>query len=69
MGEIAGYEVRYGQVPFLEDMLHSEQVTDGQAMSVTLDGLDGGTWYFSIRTLDTQGQYGPWSELVSTELL
>ncbi|MEC7816982.1 MAG: fibronectin type III domain-containing protein [Pseudomonadota bacterium] len=56
MGELDQYVIRFGQDP--EDL--GQQVTvDGAEsfvdMSYTINGLEEGTWYFTIQVKDAQG--------------
>ncbi|PCM46346.1 ribonuclease HII [Marinobacter sp. ANT_B65] len=65
MGEIDRYIVRYGTGQSADEMPSEEVVEDGQAMSYEIAGLEEGTWYFAVRTIDTNGLESAWSESVS----
>ncbi|MBK1851170.1 fibronectin type III domain-containing protein [Marinobacter sp. 1-4A] len=65
MGEIEKYVVKYGKEQNIEDRAHEAEVTDGQAMEYQIAGLTEGTWYFAIKTIDTNGLESDWSTSVS----
>lgn len=52
LSEISHYEINYGQSP---DSLDQEARAEADATSHTLEGLAEGTWYFTIRVVDTDG--------------
>ncbi|TNE83582.1 MAG: fibronectin type III domain-containing protein, partial [Gammaproteobacteria bacterium] len=63
MGEIAGYEVSYGLSP--DNLNQNLAIGDASAEQLMIDQLGAGTWYFAIRTLDTDGNRGSLSEVVA----
>ncbi len=63
MGEIAGYEVGYGLSP--DNLSQSLAIGDAYVDELLIDELSAGTWYFAVRTLDTEGNRSRWSEVVS----
>ncbi|WP_227715131.1 fibronectin type III domain-containing protein [Marinobacter sp. 1-3A] len=65
MGEIDSYIVKYGTEQNVEDRTHEIVVEDGQAMEYQVAGLTEGTWYFAIKTVDTNGLESDWSVSVS----
>ncbi len=65
MGEIDKYIVRYGTERNIKDMSEEDTVEDGQAMEFKVAGLREGTWYFAMRTIDTNGLKSSWSVSVS----
>ncbi len=65
MGEIDQYIVRYGAQPDVDDMTNEVIVEDGQAMSHEITGLEQGTWYFAMRTVDQDGLQSAWSEVAN----
>lgn len=65
MGEIDSYIVRYGNTNEISEMANEVVVEDGQVMEYEIVGLGSGTWYFSIRAIDTNGLTSNWSEIVS----
>ena len=68
MGEIDKYIVRYGTVHNIKEMSAEETVEDGQAMAFEIAGLGEGTWYFAMRTIDTNGLGSEWSVSVSKSI-
>lgn len=66
MGEIAGFEVVYGNS---EDSLdQSLAIGDASIEELLVDDLTQGTWYFAIRTLDTDGNRSRLSEVVYKQI-
>lgn len=66
MGEIAGFEVVYGTN---EDTLdQSLAIGDASVDELLVDELTEGTWYFAIRTLDTDGNPSRLSEVVNKQI-
>lgn len=61
MGEIEKYTVRYGTEQNIEERSHEAIVEDGQLMEYEIAGLGEGTWYFAIKTIDTNGLESDWS--------
>ncbi len=61
MGEIDKYTVRYGTEQNIEARSHEAIVEDGQLMEYEIAGLGEGTWYFAIKTIDTNGLESAWS--------
>jgi len=68
MGELDGYEVRYGQTNNVSAMSGEIIVESASTMELTIDGLETGTWYFTIRTQDISGAFSAWSNAVSKEI-
>ncbi len=65
MGEIEKYIVRYGTEQSIEERSYEDAVEDGQAMNYEVAGLGEDTWYFAIKTIDTNGLESDWSVSVS----
>jgi hypothetical protein len=61
MGEIEKYIVRYGTEQSIEERSNEAVVEDGQAMEYEVAGLAEGTWYFAMKTIDTNGLESDWS--------
>lgn len=66
MGEIAGYEVVYGTSA--ENLDQSIAIGDASVDELLVDELAQGTWYFAIRTLDTDGNRSRLSEVVYKQI-
>ena len=66
MGEIAGFEVVYGTAPDALDQ--SIAIGDASVDELLVDELTEGTWYFAMRTLDTDGNRSALSEMVSKQI-
>lgn len=66
MGEIAGYEVVYGTAT--DAMDQSLAIGDASVDELLVDQLSEGTWYFAIRTLDTDGNRSQLSEVVYKQI-
>lgn len=66
MGEIAGFEVVYGTNADVLDQ--SLAIGDASVDELLVDQLDAGTWYFAIRTLDTDGNRSQLSEVVNKQI-
>ncbi|MEC7378296.1 MAG: hypothetical protein VX421_11840, partial [Pseudomonadota bacterium] len=66
MGEIAGYEVVYGTSA--ENLDQSLAIGDASVDELLVDELAEGTWYFAIRTLDTDGNRSRLSEVVYKQI-
>ncbi|MBW0147132.1 hypothetical protein KXD86_06475 [Marinobacter sp. CAU 1620] len=66
MGEIAGFEVVYGQSADALD--HSIAIGDASVDELLVDQLSEGTWYFAMRTLDIDGNRSVLSEMVSKQI-
>ena len=66
MGEIAGFEVVYGTSA--EDLDQSLAIGDASIDELLVDELTEGTWYFAIRTLDTDGNRSRQSEVVYKQI-
>jgi outer membrane biosynthesis protein TonB len=62
MGEIEKYTVKYGTEQNIEERSHKAIVDNGQLMEYEIAGLGEGTWYFAIKTIDTNGLESAWSE-------
>ncbi|MFO7787649.1 MAG: fibronectin type III domain-containing protein [Halospina sp.] len=58
-GEISHYVVLWGEDP--EQLSNSTEVTcqDCQDMEYIVEDLDEGTWYFSVKTVDSEGRVSP----------
>lgn len=65
MGEIEKYIVRYGTEYNPEERTNEVVVEDGQTMEYEVTGLEQGTWYFAIKTIDTNGLESDWSATAS----
>lgn len=66
MGEIAGFEVVYGTSA--ETLDQSLAIGDASVDQLLVDQLAEGTWYFAIRTLDTDGNRSSLSEVVYKQI-
>ena len=66
MGEIAGFEVVYGTSE--EALDQSIAIGDASIDELLVDELTEGTWYFAIRTLDTDGNRSRLSEVVNKQI-
>ncbi|AXS84799.1 hypothetical protein [Marinobacter sp. Arc7-DN-1] len=66
MGEIAGFEVVYGTSA--ENLDQSLAIGDASVDELLVDELTGGTWYFAIRTLDTDGNRSRLSDVVYKQI-
>jgi len=66
MGEIAGFEVVYGTSA--ENLDQSLAIGDASVDELLVDELAEGTWYFAIRTLDTDGNRSRLSEVVYKQI-
>ena len=66
MGEIAGFEVVYGTSADTLDQ--SLAIGDASVDELLVDELTEGTWYFAIRTLDTDGNRSRLSEVVYKQI-
>jgi len=66
MGEIAGFEVVYGTSA--ESLDQSLAIGDASTDELLVDELTEGTWYFAIRTLDTDGNRSRLSEVVYKQI-
>ena len=69
MGELDKYVIRYGKDA--EDLGEEVVVTNAQAeaeMSHAINGLDSGTWYFTIQVQDTNGLMSAPSKVVSKSI-
>lgn len=63
MGELSGYEIAYGLSEEALDNVLS--IADAYAWETDIEDLTNGSWYFSIRSIDTDGNKSRWSEVVS----
>lgn len=61
LAEIDHFEIRYGQDPNNQDM---SITAPSDATSIKIADLAAGTWYFSIRVIDTDGLQSVFSEPV-----
>lgn len=66
MGEIAGFEVVYGTSP--DNLDQSLAIGDASVDELLVDELTAGTWYFAMRTLDTDGNRSRLSEIVYKQI-
>ena len=66
MGDIAGFEVVYGTSE--ENLDQSLAIGDASIDELLVDELTEGTWYFAIRTLDTDGNRSRLSEVVYKQI-
>lgn len=66
MGQIAGYELRYGQSP--ENLQHSIEISGAHKTEFLLEDLEQGKWHFTVVTVDTGGRESPESDLVSKRI-
>lgn len=62
LSEIQNYEILYGSSP---DNLSNRVMVDGSQTSAEVTGLSPGTWYFSIRVIDTDGLTSENSEVLT----
>lgn len=65
LSEIDSYEIAYGTSP---TDLGNSMTVDGAETSAEISGLGAGTWYFSIRVIDTNGLASEYSEVVSKQV-
>ncbi len=65
LSEISHYEINYGQAP---DNLDQEIRVEADDTEYTLEGLEPGTWYFTIRVLDTDGLTSQASDTVEFQV-
>ncbi len=61
LAEIADYEIRYGQD---QGNQNQSMTAPGDATSIEIGDLEAGTWYFSVRVIDTDGLQSVFSGLV-----
>ncbi|MEX0606307.1 MAG: hypothetical protein WD623_15455 [Marinobacter sp.] len=66
MGEIAGFEVVYGTSADTLDQALA--IGDASIDELLVDQLESGTWYFAVRTLDTDGNRSQLSEVVNKQI-
>jgi hypothetical protein len=66
MGEIAGFEVAYGLNA--DNLDKSLAIGDASVDELLVDELTVGTWYFAIRTLDTDGNRSRLSDVVYKQI-
>lgn len=66
MGEIAGYEVVYGNSS--DNLDQTLAIGDASVDQLLVDNLDTGTWYFAIRTLDIEGNRSQLSDVVYKQI-
>jgi len=69
MGEIDRYIVRYDTRSDVNTMSNQVVIENGQMMEYEVAGLDEGTWYFAIRTVDVNGLKSDWSGTVSKTIV
>lgn len=65
LSEIAYYEIQYGQNP--ENLAETQRI-DSIETSYQFNDLPPGSWYFTIKVVDTFGLESPASEIVSYEV-
>lgn len=63
MGEIAGYEIGYGLAA--DALTQTLAVGEASIDQMLINDLTEGSWFFAIRTLDTDGNRSRWSEVVT----
>lgn len=68
MGELDGYEIRYGQTSNITAMTGDIEISSASTMEFTVEDLENGVWYFTIRTVDVNGMFSDWSTVVSKEI-
>jgi hypothetical protein len=61
--ELSGYRIWYGQKAGA--LTQALLVTDPNATSFVIDDLSGGTWYFSVQALTTDGEDSALSDVAS----
>ncbi|WP_228739648.1 fibronectin type III domain-containing protein [Marinobacter arenosus] len=69
MGELEKYVIRYGKD--VEDMSEEVVINNAQSeaeMSYAINGLENGTWYFTIQVQDTSGVISAPSDVVSKSI-
>ncbi|WP_257900443.1 fibronectin type III domain-containing protein [Marinobacter sp. F4206] len=69
MGELEKYVIRYGKDA--EDLGEEIVVNNAQSeaeMSYAINGLENGTWYFTIQVQDTSGLMSEPSDVVSKSI-
>lgn len=64
--ELAGYAVAYGRSSGLLDQLIT--VNDARATGYTVEGLEPGVWYFSVRALAIGGMESASSNIATTQI-
>ncbi len=60
LSELAGYEIRYGTAD--GSVERSIEISDQSKTSAKIDLDRTGTYYFMVRTFDTEGRYSAFSE-------
>ncbi|MCR9188544.1 MAG: PA14 domain-containing protein [Alteromonadaceae bacterium] len=65
LSEIDSYEIAYGTSP---KNLDNSMMVDGAETSTEITGLAAGTWYFSIRVIDTNGLASEYSDVASKQV-
>jgi hypothetical protein len=68
MGELDGYEIRYGQTSNIAEMTSKIEISSASTMEFTVEDLENGVWYFTVRTVDVDGMFSDWSTVVSKEI-
>ncbi|MDK9558988.1 fibronectin type III domain-containing protein [Marinobacter sp. M216] len=69
MGELEKYVIRYGKDA--EDLGEEVVISNAQSeaeMSYAINGLENGTWYFTIQVQDTSGVMSAPSDVVSKSI-
>lgn len=65
LSEIAEYQIRYGKDP---EALNQTLTAPADATSLMVEGLDSGTWYFTIQVVDTNDLASQPSESVQYQV-
>jgi len=68
MGELDGYEIRYGQTSNITAMTGETEIRAASTMEYTVEDLDNGVWHFAVRAVDVNGMFSDWSTVVSKEI-
>jgi hypothetical protein len=68
MGELDGYEIRYGKTSNIADMTDDIEIRTASTMEFTVEDLENGVWYFTVRAVDVNGMFSDWSTVVSKEI-
>lgn len=64
--DLAGYAVEYGRSSGALDQLIT--VNDASATTYTVQGLESGVWYFSVRALAVSGTQSDYSNIAATRI-
>jgi hypothetical protein len=44
------------------------EISSASTMEFTVEDLENGVWYFTVRTADVDGMFSDWSTVVSKEI-